>query len=64
MILKLIIISIILLAIAGVGLGIKLFFDKNAKPPIGSCRMLNDGDSEFQCGCGADACARGEESSQ
>lgn len=62
MILKLILISTILLVIAGLGLGIKLFFDKDARLPVGSCRLENDKDSDFQCGCGANECIKGEDS--
>lgn len=56
MILKLILISVILLIIAGLGLGIKLFFDKEAKLPAGSCHMTNGTDAEFQCGCRTNTC--------
>ncbi len=55
--LKVILISIILLAIALIGFGIRLLFDRNAKLPTGSCQAVHDSNDEFTCGCGVGHCA-------
>jgi len=52
MIIKVILISIVLLVIAGLGFGIKLFFDKKATLPSGSCCSSTHKQNEFHCGCG------------
>jgi hypothetical protein len=57
MLLKIILISVVLLAIAFMGFGIKLFFDKDAKLPSGSCEAANSSGEGFGCGCGAGHCA-------
>lgn len=51
MILKVFIISVILLVIAGLGFGIKLLFDKDAELPKGSCQVADDKTGTFSCGC-------------
>ncbi len=52
MIFKVILISIVLLIIAGMGFGIKLFFDKKATLPSGSCCSSTHEENEFHCECG------------
>ncbi len=51
MIIKVIIISVILLVIAGLGFGIRALFDKNASLPTGSCCMVDNGEEGFSCAC-------------
>lgn len=41
--------TLILLGLALLGLTIKLLFRKDAKPPVGSCKTLND---DIICRCG------------
>ena len=48
---QLFIIGIILLSIAFSAIGIKLFFDKNAKVPAGRCKNKGQDASE-SCTCG------------
>jgi len=52
MIFKVILISIVLLVIAGMGFAIKLFFDKKAMLPSGSCCSSTHEENEFHCECG------------
>ncbi|MEN9444394.1 MAG: hypothetical protein RIS47_1284 [Bacteroidota bacterium] len=55
-ILKLIGLSAVLILIAMAGISIKLFFNKNAKPPTTSCKAGTEELSQR----GVDACAIGE----
>jgi hypothetical protein len=63
MYIKILLISIVLLAVMLMGFGIKLFFNKNAKLPSGSCRSANS-DGELGCACGNTHCVNKEEESQ
>jgi len=56
MILKVLLISIVLLTIAGLGFGIRLLFDKKAKLPAGTCQAASDTDNHFSCACGGGHC--------
>jgi len=52
--LKILLITIILVAIAFAGLGIRLLLDRNAEFSGGSCQANADklGDKGYSCGCG------------
>ncbi|MBA7513542.1 hypothetical protein ES705_05558 [subsurface metagenome] len=58
MILKVILVTIILLAIATLGMGIKILFNKTSNPPSGSCLTANDPDQKLSCGCGIGLCVK------
>lgn len=56
MLLKVIVISVVLLAIMFLGIAFKLLFDKNAKLPANSCNSLKNSGNGSSCGCGGIAC--------
>jgi hypothetical protein len=58
--LKILLITIILVAIAFAGLGIRILLEKNGKFSGGSCQAAPDGLKEkgISCGCGQDSCYR------
>lgn len=58
MFLKVLIISIVLLALMMLALGIKLLFDRNAEMISGSCSADVDRNGKISCGCGG-ACYTG-----
>jgi len=55
MIIKILVVSTLLLVIAGLGFGIGLFFNKKTLP-AGSCQRTNDIENEFRCGCAGEEC--------
>lgn len=57
MLIKIIFISVVLLAVAGLAFGVKLLFDRNASLASGSCHSLHGQDTRFDCGCGGGYCA-------
>ena len=63
--LKVLLITVILVAIAFAGLGIRLLLDRKAEFSGGSCQSGSDALAEkgIGCGCGAGHCASSEEGS-
>jgi hypothetical protein len=54
--LQLILVSCVILALAVMAFGIKLFFDKKAKLPQGSCQASLDKNKQVSCICGGEGC--------
>jgi hypothetical protein len=54
--LQLILVSCVILALAIMAFGIKLFFDKKAKLPQGSCQASLGENSKVSCICGGEGC--------
>ncbi len=61
--LKLLLITVILVAIAFAGLGIRILLERNGQFSGGSCQATPDGlrDKGISCGCGGGSCGSAKE---